>query len=311
MNNIKKFDIVVMNPPYSTPRNKNNNQSTDLYQDFIDVAYKLSKKYVVAITPSRWWKKEGKKMEELRKKMINKYGLKLMTSVDPNAAFNLDIKGGVSYFLLETGYSGEVKVNGVNRDCKKILSDYGILLFLTKIEEEILNKTYSKKTMDNIFKSQSTFGVKTNDYRLSDDQFPQSIKCKVSKQKGNWKYFPFKEVKNIDIAKKYKLVFPAAYGKGNDFYRENDIFIVNPNEIVSESYIFFEGNKEYIENLYSYMDTRLIRFLFYLKKTKQHVTSTVFGYIPQMPENKKWNDKSVEEFYNLTKEQIKFLENFA
>lgn len=39
-----QFDIVITNPPY--------NRGMDL--DFVDLAYKLSSQYTVAITPAKW-----------------------------------------------------------------------------------------------------------------------------------------------------------------------------------------------------------------------------------------------------------------
>ena len=79
-----------------------------VYQLFIKQAIKLSPKYISLITPSRWFA-GGKGLDDFREAMLENKHFKAIHDY-PNAAeifSNIEIKGGVNYFLWDREYKGD------------------------------------------------------------------------------------------------------------------------------------------------------------------------------------------------------------
>jgi len=66
----KKFSCVITNPPYNSERG-DNNQSVDIYPEFVDKAFELADRYVIMITKSNWMNfPSHKKFREKNNKWI-------------------------------------------------------------------------------------------------------------------------------------------------------------------------------------------------------------------------------------------------
>ena len=57
------------------------------------------------------------------------------------------------------------------------------------------------------------------------------------------------------------------------------------------------------------MATKFFRFLVLLKKNTQHATKTVYEYVPQQDFMKSWTDEELYAKYNLTEDEISFIES--
>lgn len=57
------------------------------------------------------------------------------------------------------------------------------------------------------------------------------------------------------------------------------------------------------------MTTKFFRFLVLLKKNTQHATKTVYEYVPIQDFSKPWTDEELYKKYNLTDEEIEFIES--
>jgi type I restriction-modification system DNA methylase subunit len=133
----RKFSCVITNPPYNSERG-DNNQSVDIYPEFVDKAFELADRYVIMITKSNWMNKPS--MKTFREKMINKYNVDKIVHYPENPFKGTLISGGVSYFVIDNQNTKETfELNGVVYDRKVALDflpyelDKKELLFLSKL----------------------------------------------------------------------------------------------------------------------------------------------------------------------------------
>jgi site-specific DNA-methyltransferase (adenine-specific) len=118
---IDKFSAVIGNPPYNKEFNKNGAGASPIYHTFTEKMIGITT-ILLFVTPSRWFV-GGKGLDKFRDMMLNRTDIKLIRHFE-NPFKNVDIKGGISYFLIHNGYDGMCDFNG-----NKIkLDNYDILV---------------------------------------------------------------------------------------------------------------------------------------------------------------------------------------
>ena len=108
----------------------------------------------------------------------------------------------------------------------------------------------------------------------------------------------------------WKLFTPKAVGSGNSKDDMIKPIIGQPNTICNETYIVigpFESEQK-CKNVCSYINTKFFHFLLTLKKVTQDATSKVYSFIPMQDFSKPWTDKELYTKYQLTQEEISFIE---
>jgi site-specific DNA-methyltransferase (adenine-specific) len=124
-----KFDVIVGNPPYQLKGGGGGTNDSPIYQYFVERAVDMDPRYLVMITPSRWFT-GGRGLDQFRERMVADRRLKHV--VDNPKLFDVfpmvEIKGGVSYFLwdrehdddctVETRIDGEL-ISKKTRDLRK------------------------------------------------------------------------------------------------------------------------------------------------------------------------------------------------
>jgi site-specific DNA-methyltransferase (adenine-specific) len=88
-------------------------------------------------------------------------------------------------------------------------------------------------------------------------------------------------------------------------------FVGKPNSLCTETYILIGpySTETECENVCSYIKTRFFRFMVAYKKNTQHATKGVYQFVPMQDFSKPWTDEELYMKYNLTKDEIAFIES--
>lgn len=303
-NLMKKFDVVITNPPYNSERG-DNNQSVDIYPEFVDKAFELADRYVIMITKSNWMNKPS--MKDFREKMINKYNVDKIIHYPENPFKGTLISGGVSYFVIDNQNTKETfELNGVVYDRKAAL-DF-LPYELNKNELSVLSKLlkFDKTSLSN-FRPKGYYNINTNDVRIKEIG---DIECHVSEQKGKLKYLLLDDLDNkmIDDLDKYKIFSTSSYG-ANPYSLGR--LLKGYKQLCSGSLVnwVFDNELE-MNNFFEYINTKFFRFCVSLIKNKQDISKNSFSLIPNIDFSKleKVDDENIYRYLNLTEQDIQTIE---
>lgn len=207
-----KFDIIIGNTPYNEELTKVG--AIPLYNKFIE--YYIDKcKLLTFIVPSRWFS-GGKGLDKFRTMMLNRNDIVYINHyTDANKIFkNVDIKGGVNYFLIDKSYDGKCMFN------KELTNLHKYDIIVENKYHSIIDKLCKFDSIVNMYISQDHYKIQTNDKRLKKDINETNIKCYVSKQNGFISYIDKKYIDKLTDG--YKVLttrasFCASSGFGNTF----------------------------------------------------------------------------------------------
>lgn len=311
-----KFDVIIGNPPYHVSDGGAQASAKPIYQKFVEQAKKLNPRYLVMIIPARWYA-GGKGLDYFRKSMLSdKRMYKLVDYFDSVDCFpGVDISGGICYFLWDNAYCGDCEIesrfNGqIDVSKRPLLYGEDFVRFNKAIS--ILKKLgeFNENRFDSIISSRKPFGLDTN-VNIQERKADSDIYIHAYPQNGYISKHNIKQ--NIEWVDKYKVCISYAYGeRGNFPYLViGKPFICYPNSCCSETYlVIFPNNSEFVcANIISYMKTKFFRFLVLLKKNTQHATRSVYSFVPLQDFSKPWTDEELYAKYNLTQEEIDFIES--
>lgn len=317
-----KFDVIIGNPPYQMNVGiKKENYAIPIYNDFISQAKKLNPKFLIMITPSRWFT-GGRGLEEFRKEMLSDRRLhKIFDYTDSKDCFpGVDISGGVNYFLWDKDYNGKCEFtstyNGVTTMAERDLDEFEIfprynqaLSIIHKIKE------ISNKSMETIVSTQTPFGFITT-FRGKEKPFNECITLKSSKDDT---YVSRSEVtRNNDLIDKYKVIISKATCEHAGTPDKNGQFrvisfnqILPPKFVCTQSYLVANSfdTEEEANNFLIYLRTKFFRFLLLQALTSQDISRDKFCFVPLQDFSKPWTDAELYAKYNLTQEEIDFIES--
>ena len=299
---IKKFDIIIGNPPYNKEV-KIHNVSLPLYNEFVE--YYVDKCYMLSyIVPSRWFS-GGKGLNKFRKDMLKRKDIVYIKHYDDAKQIfgnNVDIKGGVNYFLIDNKYEGMCTYN----EKQIMLSNFDIMSDIKYYD--IVNKLLKYENITLLYNSQDHYKIQSNDKRLveiTDDNIENKyIVCYVSKQKGFKKYIDKKEIKNN--YEYWKVLTTSASHSANSGF--GNIFIGNNMEVHCKTYISFNvKNEDEAKSLLSYMKCKLPNFMLSLRKSSHNLSCDTCKWIPLVPLDRIWNDKEIYKYLKLSKDEIELV----
>lgn len=316
-----KFDVIIGNPPYQLSDGGNGASAKPIYHLFVEQAKKLKPRYLSMIIPARWYA-GGKGLDIFRNSMLTDDRLRIIHDfVDASDCFTgVEIKGGVCYFLWDRDYHGDCTIcshsgNKIVSEMKRPLLESNCDTFIRYNDAiQILHKIrqLGEKTFDNIVSPRKPFGLATDfrNYAKSKDMIHS---LKIYAQKDTGYISPNQIEKNKEWINLWKVYVPEAIGSGN---METDVvkpLLGEPNTVCSETYVVVNptNEKQIAVNIISYINTKFFHFLLGLKKITQHTTSKTYSFIPIQDFTKSLTDIDLYDKYNLSDEEINFIESMV
>lgn len=315
---IMKFDAIVGNPPYQMMDGGSKASSTPIYQYFVENAAKMSPNYISMIIKANWYS-GGKGLDEFRDYMIPCKSIsKIVDFFDHRECFpTADISGGICYFLWDKQKSTDDCLIETHRGNKinvavRPLKTKGCDTFIRFNEAiGIIEKVQASDfhSFADHVSSRKPFGIDTNPIMSKEGK--EKIKIFAYPEDG---YIELSKLRaGFEILDKIKVCISYAYGERGDFpyLVIGKPFIAPANSCCSETYIvvYTTDSEVYANNVISYMKTKFFRLLVLLKKNTQHATKMVYSFVPDQDFSKPWTDEELYKKYNLTDEEINFIES--
>ena len=339
-----KFDVIVGNPPYQLSfglEGANSSNAKSIYNLFVSQAIKLKPRYITMIIPSRWMTRtsQGVPDEWVDTLLASKQFRIIHDFEDSKDCFpGVSIMGGVNYFLWERDYEGKCDFifHSAGNKQKYRRNDfldsigagvvirnpnaYSILNKVRKIEKDYFNNAndnFSGLVSPKHFFDNSDLLTSNWSKFRSDFSEEFNIKYYLNKNihKRDYGWISLKQLpKNQDTKNLHKIYIPAANGSmdivlGKPFYGE-------PNSVCSQTYLVIgydpklhNFTKEQCENIISYIKTKFFRYLVSIKKKTQNGPRGVYQFVPLQDFNEPWTDEKLYKKYNLTQEEIDFIES--
>ena len=324
-----KFDAIVGNPPYQLTGGSGGTNDAPIYQEFAMLAEQLEPEYTSLIMPARWFSGgRESQLAEFRQYMLNNKHIRKMTVyTDSKTVFpTVEIKGGLCYYLIDKSYNGQCKYalvqNGSREETTRNLGDFDIIIRnpqTAEIVAKVMSAPNNLGTVDSLISGDTPFGIPTNPKGSNKFRIDMSEKRTVV-YNVEMLYFDNGARKrayiNADsISKnaadifKEKVFIPKAAGSGVDPYVIGKPEYGSEGSVCSQTFLYAAFNsKEEAKNFETYLKTKFFRLLVSASKISQETPSKVYRFVPIQDFTKPWTDAELYAKYNLTAEEVAFIE---
>lgn len=312
-----KFDVIVSNPPYQLSDGGNNASAIPIYQKFVEQAKKLNPRYLVMITPSRWFS-GGRGLDSFRESMLHDHRIrKLVDYEDASECFpGVDMSGGVSFFLWDRDYSGQCTVvnmeNGKAYAQERDLGQYDILIRSNKAVSIVDKVTsHARKFLCDSVSSQKPFGLRT----FVKPSKSGDLTLRWREGKG-----PFNSADvtagNEWIDKWKVIVSRVVYEHAGSADSKGQrrvlsvLEILGPKEVCTETYIVVKAfdTEPQAKNCYDYLSLKFPRFLISQVASAQMINKKSFLFVPEVDFDRSWTDEEIYSEFELSEDEIAYIE---
>ena len=319
-----RFNAIVGNPPYQVMDGGSGNgiSAKPVYQFFVSIAKKMQPSFVSMIMPSRWFA-GGKGLDDFREEMLADKSIRLLVDYPKSrdCFSNVDIAGGICYFLRDKDYSGKCqlisKYLGKETISERNLNEFDIFVR----DNEGLNIIHKVKQlcssfMSDVVFSRNPFGLGSS-VRGKEEPFAGSIKVYSSAGIG---YIATSEVsKNSNLINSFKVIIgkinPDRGGVNNAKDGKMNVItkvrVLQPGEVMTETYLLLAATQaiEEANNIADYYRTKLVRLLISLSLSGMNITKDNFVFVPNEDFSRHWTDTDLYERYGLSSDEINYVES--
>jgi hypothetical protein len=295
-----KFDYVIGNPPYQISDGGAGVSATPIYNRFIEAIKTTHPGAICLIIPAKWYS-GGKGLDKFREKMLG--DRHISTLVDYSNSLdvfpNVDVAGGVCYFVWKEAYNGKCKYtnyrNGKATTAYRDLNEFQTFIRYP-VASEIVKKVKEdgELTLDKVVSSRKPFGLATTAKPMKTGD----ITLRYNGGRGPYKSTEIRV--GTEMIDQWKIIIsrltaehagqPAKDGK----YRVlSTMELLKPGEICSETYLVAGAfdSKEEATNYMDYLKTQFVRFLILQIAMTQQLSKTSFAFVPCQDFTRKWTDK--------------------
>ena len=321
--NNMKFKAIVGNPPYQIMDGGSGkgNSSLPVYQYFVNTAKSLHSSYISMIMPARWYA-GGRGLDEFRNSMLtDKHMSVLYDYPKARECFpTVDIAGGLCYFLIDDAKHDTCKVvsvlGGKQNIVDRPLDEYSMFI-RDNIGINIIKKMSAKVKdfcSDYIYSS-TPFGLRSF---VRGEALPSTNSVSLYTSEGVSYIDSSMVTRNADLIPYWKVyigkINPDRGGVNNAtdgmMNVTTKVHLIGPNEIISETYLLLGAYKTQNEakKVQLYFKTRLVRYLISLAMTGMNIAKGTFKFVPVPDLTKGIDEKSLYDYYDMTKDEISYIE---
>lgn len=312
-----KFDYVIGNPPYQISDGGASVSATPIYNRFIEAIKTTHPGAICLIIPAKWYS-GGKGLDKFREKMLG--DRHISTLVDYSNSLdvfpNVDVAGGVCYFVWKEAYNGKCKYtnyrNGKATTAYRDLNEFQTFIRYP-VASEIVKKVKEdgELTLDKVVSSRKPFGLATTAKPMKTGD----ITLRYNGGRGPYKSTEIRV--GTEMIDQWKIIIsrltaehagqPAKDGK----YRVlSTMELLKPGEICSETYLVAGAfdSKEEATNYMDYLKTQFVRFLILQIAMTQQLSKASFAFVPCQDFTRKWTDKQLFERYDLSSKEVNYIQ---
>lgn len=313
-----QFDVIVGNPPYQLSTDGYGNQARPIYHQFVEQAKKLDPRYLVMVTPARWFS-GGMGLTAFRESMLA--DKRMRNIVDYPKLYEgfpgVKIRGGISYFLWSRDYAGPCEIQTIwdgqptGPAVARYLDAYDVLVRRNEAVP-ILEKVRAQAEQTLRVSSQKPFGLATNfKGKPSSTGMTEPVRL-FANQRIDW--VERSEITtNTAWIDEWKVLMTRIQGTSAAVETKflSKPIIAEPGTACTETYLVaghFDTEAE-ATNYARYLRTRFVRFLVSLRKSTQDALKPVYAFVPNLPLDQEWTDAKLYKRYGLTEDEIAFIES--
>ncbi len=316
-----QFDVIIGNPPYQMKGGAGGSSDSSIYQLFVEQAKKLEPKYLAMVVPSRWLA-GGRGLDEFRKGMLSSH--KLLRLVDfpvSREVFpNVEVKGGICYFLWSDAHNGSCDVTVVRGDeettSSRQLDEFDVFVRDPKAVG-ILRKVLKagEQPITDILTADTPFGIATNFDGFHEKQRPGDVALHyVRSGKRAIGFVPRRTIaKNTALIDMWKVLVPKAGSDGGQRIPDSVLgkpWLSSPPSVATQTFLaFWLANEDQARSLESYYRTKFFRHLVSLRKLTQDALRPMYSWVPIQAWDRQWTDEALYKKYNLTTKEIDYIES--
>jgi len=315
-----QFDVIIGNPPYQMKGGAGGSSDSSIYHLFVEQAKRLEPRFMSMVIPSRWLA-GGRGLDEFRGDMLSSGKLSRLVDypVSREVFPNVEVKGGICYFLWSASHQGPCEVtvirNGNASTSIRKLNEFDVFVRDPRAVQ-ILHKVQKSKQkgMDAIVSNREPFKMESNFSGFHAKERKGDIalyRIASGKRRVDW-VARTEIVKNVDLIDVWKVLVPKAGSDGGQKIPDSVLgrpWLSPPPSVCTGSFLAIPAESETAaRSIQSYYRTKLFRFLVSLRKITQDAFSHMYAWVPIQTWDRQWTDKMLYRKYGLSQDEIDFIE---